>query len=79
MKEDAMGRACSTWKIREMHTNFRYRRRRKGNIRTDLRKIGWEVMDWIQLAHDRSQWQAIVDMVTKLQFPQNVGTFLTSW
>jgi hypothetical protein len=25
------------------------------NIKMDLREIGWDVMDWIDLAHDRDQ------------------------
>jgi len=35
-------------------------------------------MDWIYLAHDRQKWWALVNMVMNLQFPQNVGNFLTS-
>jgi hypothetical protein len=31
----------------------RPRRRWEDNIRMDLRKIGWEVMDWMHLAQDR--------------------------
>jgi hypothetical protein len=27
------------------------------NVRTDLREIGWEVVDWVHLAHDRDHWQ----------------------
>jgi hypothetical protein len=38
-------------------------RRCEDNIRIILRKIGWEVMDWIHLAQDRDQWRAIVNMV----------------
>jgi hypothetical protein len=33
----------------------RPRRRSVGNIKMDLRKIGWDGMDWIDLAHDRDQ------------------------
>jgi len=29
----------------------------------DLREIGLEGVDWIHLAHDRDQWQDLVDMV----------------
>ena len=31
----------------------RPRRRWEGNIKTDLRGVGWRVMDWIDLAQDR--------------------------
>jgi hypothetical protein len=26
------------------------------NIKIDLREIGWDGMDWIDLAEDRDQW-----------------------
>jgi hypothetical protein len=33
------------------------------DIRLDLREIGWEGVDWMHLAQDRDQWQAVVNMV----------------
>jgi hypothetical protein len=27
------------------------------NIKIDLREIGWDGMDWIDLAQDRDQWR----------------------
>jgi hypothetical protein len=33
----------------------RPRRRLEDNIRMDLRKIGWDGKDWIDLAQDRAQ------------------------
>jgi hypothetical protein len=33
-------------------------------------------MDWVDEAHDRNQWRALVNTVTNLQVPQNVGKFL---
>jgi hypothetical protein len=44
----------------------------------DLREIGWCGMDWIDLAQDREQWRALVNMVMNLQVPYNVGKFLSS-
>jgi hypothetical protein len=35
----------------------------------DLREIGWNGMDWIDLAQDREQWRALVNMVIHLQVP----------
>jgi hypothetical protein len=34
----------------------RPRHRWEGNIKMDLRDIGWEGVDWIHLAQDRDQW-----------------------
>jgi hypothetical protein len=36
------------------------------NIKMDLREIGWEDVDWMHLAQDRHQWQALVNMVMNL-------------
>jgi hypothetical protein len=38
----------------------RPRRRSVDNIKMDLREIGWDGMDWIDLAEDRDQWRALV-------------------
>jgi hypothetical protein len=37
------------------------------NIRMDLRKIGWDGMDWIDLAQDRDQWRVLVNTVIHFQ------------
>jgi hypothetical protein len=29
----------------------------------DLRKRGWDGMDWIDLAQERDQWRALVNML----------------
>jgi hypothetical protein len=39
------------------------------NIIVDLREIGWDGMDWINLAQDRDQWRALVDTVMNLRVP----------
>jgi hypothetical protein len=36
------------------------------NIKTDLRDIGWDGRDWIELAQDRDQWRAFVNTVMNL-------------
>jgi hypothetical protein len=33
----------------------------------DLRDIGWGGMDWIDLAHDREQWRALVNTAMDFQ------------
>jgi hypothetical protein len=39
------------------------------NIKMDLREIGWDGMDWIDLAQDRDQWTVFVNTVTNLRVP----------
>jgi hypothetical protein len=43
------------------------RHRWEDGIRMDLREIGWGSVDWIQLAQDRDQWWALVNMVMNFQ------------
>jgi hypothetical protein len=35
----------------------------------DLREIGWDGMDWIDLTQDRVQWRALVKTVMNLWVP----------
>jgi hypothetical protein len=35
----------------------------------DLRDVGLDGMDWIDLAHDRNQLRALANTVMKLQVP----------
>jgi hypothetical protein len=35
----------------------------------DLREIGWDGVDWIELAQDGDQWGALVNTVMKLRVP----------
>jgi hypothetical protein len=39
------------------------------NIKVGLREIGWDGMDWIDLAQDRDQWRALVNTVMNLRVP----------
>jgi hypothetical protein len=39
------------------------------NIRMDRREMGLEGTDWIHLAQDWDQWQALVNTVMNLQIP----------
>jgi hypothetical protein len=47
----------------------RPRRRWVDNIKMDLREIGWDGKNWIDLARDRDQWRAVVNTVMNLRVP----------
>jgi hypothetical protein len=47
----------------------RPRRRWENNIKMDLREIGIDEANWIQLAQDRVQWRACVNTVMNLRVP----------
>jgi hypothetical protein len=47
----------------------RPRRRWVDNIKMDLREIGWDGMEWIDLAQYRDQWRALVNAVMNLRIP----------
>jgi hypothetical protein len=47
----------------------RPRRRWEDNIKMDLREVGWEGTDWIDLAQDRDRWRSLVYTVMNLRVP----------
>jgi hypothetical protein len=47
----------------------RPRRRWVYNIKINLREIGWDDVDWINMAHDKNQWRALVNTVLNLRVP----------
>jgi hypothetical protein len=47
----------------------RPRRRWLDNIKMDLREVGWDGRDWIDLAQDRDRWRAYVNAVKNLRVP----------
>jgi hypothetical protein len=59
-----MGMRFGTWNVRSP-----YRAGLFTTVKTDLREMGWDCMDWIHLAQDRYQWQALVNTVTELWVP----------
>jgi hypothetical protein len=47
----------------------RPRRRWVDNIKICLKEIGWDFMDWLNLAQDRDQWRALVNTVMNPRVP----------
>jgi hypothetical protein len=46
------------------------RRHRCGlKLKLILREVGWDGMNWIDLAEDRDQWRALVNMLKNLHIP----------
>jgi hypothetical protein len=39
------------------------------NIKMDLREIGWDGVDYIDMAKDRDQCMAVVNTIMKLRVP----------
>jgi hypothetical protein len=90
VKEDEMGRACSTngknrnayrilvGEIEGKRALGRPRGRWVDNIKMNPREIGWSDMNWIDLAQDRGQWRALENTGMNLRVPYNVGEFLSS-
>jgi hypothetical protein len=76
-----MGRVCSTngekrnayrilvGKPEGKRPLGRPRRRWVHNIKIDLREIGWDAVDLVDLAQDRDRWRSLVDTVMILRVP----------
>jgi hypothetical protein len=63
------------WEARRKRPLGRPRRRWEDNIKMDLREIGIDVANWIQLTQDRVQWRACVNMVMNLRVPEESRIF----
>jgi hypothetical protein len=76
-----MGRECSTKRMKLNAYRIlvekpegkrllgRPKRRWVDNIKTNLREIGWNGGNWIDLAQDRDQLRALVNVVMNLRVP----------
>jgi hypothetical protein len=47
----------------------RPRRRWEDNIKRNLQEVRWCRGDWMELAHDRDRWRALVGTVRYFRFP----------
>jgi hypothetical protein len=55
------------WWERKKETTRKTKNRMLDNIKMDLREIGWGGMGWTDVAQDRDQWRALVNMVMILR------------
>jgi hypothetical protein len=39
------------------------------NIKMDLREVGWDSVNWIDMAQDRDQWRVLVNTVLNFRVP----------
>jgi hypothetical protein len=47
----------------------RRRRRWVDNIKMDVKQIGWDGVDWIDMAQDRDKWGYLVNTVLTFRIP----------
>ena len=47
----------------------RPRSRCEGNIRMDLKEIGINTRNWVDMTQDRDYWRALVNVVLNLRVP----------
>jgi hypothetical protein len=57
------------WKQEGKRPLGRPRRRWVDNVKMDLREIGWDGVDWSDMAQDRDQWRALVNTLLNLRVP----------
>jgi hypothetical protein len=67
-----MGQMRNTYRIlvrkpKGKRPRERARRRCKNNIKTDLREVRWDGVDWIHLSQDRDEWWVAVKTVMNLR------------
>jgi hypothetical protein len=79
-----MGRACGTCggqegayrvlvgKPERKRPLGRPRRRWEDNTKMRLPAVRWERIDWIDLAHKRDRWWALLNSVMNLRVPENL-------
>ena len=44
----------------------------------NFQEVGWDGMEWIDLAHDRDRWRVLASAVVNLRVPYNAWNYWTS-
>jgi hypothetical protein len=57
------------WESQKERDHGHHPRRWVHNIKMDLGEIGWDGVDWIDMAQDRDQWKALMNTVLNLRVP----------
>jgi hypothetical protein len=57
------------WESQKERPQGRPKNRWVDNIKIDLRDIGWDATDWIDLAQDKERWKALVNAVKNFRVP----------
>jgi len=57
------GEACGKGPLRRPRCKW------ADSIEMNLLDVGWEVMDWVNVAWDRDRWRALVNAVMNLRVP----------
>jgi hypothetical protein len=42
-------------------------------IKMDIEELGWDGMDWSNLAQDRNQWRALMNTIINFRFHKMLG------
>jgi hypothetical protein len=69
MREERISYRILVGKSEGKRPLLRPRSRWMDNIKINLREIGCDGMDWIDVAQDRDQWRALVNTVMNLRVP----------
>jgi hypothetical protein len=60
-----------------MYHNWEMGEERDDNIKTEIKQIRWEFVDWIYLLQDKHKWTAVAKKVTNLRVPSSTGDYLS--
>jgi hypothetical protein len=66
------------WESQKERATTKIKTKMGDNISMDLEDVGWDGMDWMDLAQDREHWRALVIAVMKLWVSREAEKLLSS-